>query len=277
MAYLDNVKIRHLWVRARGESMSAILVDSIHVARRVLIELMRNRRLLFFWILFPTLMLLLFGWVYADEYGGIGPSFTSTAPGILLGAAMFFSCLGGPVSLIVGERERRTLRRLLLSPLSGVAYFGGVVLAHVVIALGQAAIVYGLTFAAGGGFRGSLWLGLLILFLSAMCYVGLGFFFGARFAGRTEDVTGPVAAVGVPLLVIGGTFFSVELLPPFLHMVAQADPVYHMNMALRAVAQEGADVQAITSNLLFLIGFAGFSLALGTRAYRQMLGRERGA
>ncbi len=71
--------------------MSAILVDSIHVARRVLIELMRNRRLLFFWILFPTLMLLLFGWVYADEYGGIGPSFTSTAPGILLGAAMFFS------------------------------------------------------------------------------------------------------------------------------------------------------------------------------------------
>ncbi|NNG14849.1 MAG: ABC transporter permease [Gemmatimonadales bacterium] len=255
--------------------MSAILFDSVRVAHRVLIELMRNRRLLFFWILFPTLMLLLFGWVYADEYGGLGPSFTWTAPGILLGAAMFFSCLGGPVSLIVGERERRTLRRLLLSPLSGTAYYGGVVLAHLAIALGQAAIVYGLTYAAGGGFRGSVWLGALILFLSAMCYVGLGFFFGARFAGRTEDVTGPVAAVGVPLLVMGGTFFPVELLPPFLHTLAQADPIYHMNMALKAVAQEGADIKAIALNLFFLLGFAACSLALGTRAYRQMLGRER--
>lgn len=257
--------------------MSAILFDSGRVARRILVELTRNRRLLFLWILFPTLMLILFGWVYADEYDGIGPSFTSTAPGILLGAAMFFSCLGGPVSLIVGERERRTLRRLLLSPLSGTAYYLGVVWAHLAIALGQAAIVYGLTYAAGGGFRGSLWLGGLITFLSAMCYVGLGFFFGARFAGRTEDVTGPVAAVGVPLLVLGGTFFPVELLPPFLHTLAQADPVYHMNMALKAVAQDGAGAHAITANLLFLLGFAALSLAVGTRAYRQLLGRERAA
>jgi len=257
--------------------MTAILIDSVRIAHRILLELMRNRRLLFFWVLFPTLMLLLFGWVYADNLGGIGPSLTSTAPGILLGAAMFFSCLGGPVSVIVGERERRTLRRLLLSPLSGVAYYGGVVGAHLAIALGQAAIIYGITFALGGGFRGPFWLGVLIMLLSAMCYVGLGFFFGARFAGRTEDVTGPVAAVGVPLLVLGGTFFPADILPPLLLTVALADPVYHMNAALKAVAHEGAQAGMIGINLLFLFLFAAFSLALGTRAYRRLLGRERGA
>ncbi len=85
------------------------------VARRILLELARTRRSLVFWIVFPTLMLLLFGTIYA---GGKKPgtSFDHTAPGILVGAALFFSCLGGTVSLLAAERERRTLRRLLFCP-----------------------------------------------------------------------------------------------------------------------------------------------------------------
>lgn len=255
--------------------MARILLDSLGVAQRILLELTRNRRLLIFWILFPTLMLLLFGWVYADALGGLGPSFTWTAPGILLGAAMFFSCLSGPVSVIVGERERRTLRRLLGSPLSGSAYFLGVVWAHVAVAAGQAGIVYGITYLVGGGFRGSVLLGAAIVVVSAVSYVGLGFYFGARFARNTEDATGPVAAVGVPLLVLGGTFFSVSMLPDFLLILTRLNPIYHMNMALKAVARDGVGARAISTHLLFLGLFAAASLALGTRAYRRMLHLER--
>ncbi len=257
--------------------MYSFLIDSLEVARRILIQLKRNRRLLTFWVLFPTLMLLLFGWVYADEYGSIGRSFTWTAPGILLGAAMFFSCLSGPVSFIVAERERHTLRRLLLSPMSGGAYFLGVVWAHLAISAGQAFIVYGITFGFGGGFVGSVALGIFIVLLSAVAYVGLGFYFGARFARSTEDATGAVAAIGVPLLVIGGTFFSTDILPPFLLTIAQLDPVYHMNEALKAVAREGAGTTDISVHLMFLLGFSGISLSLGTSAYKKMLRKERAA
>ena len=252
-----------------------MLADSVVVAGRVLEELRRNRRLLFFWVVFPTLMLLLFGWVYADGYGGLGPSFSATAPGILIGAAMFFSCLSGPVALIVGERERRTLRRLMASPLSGKSYFLGVVWAHLGIAAGQVALVYGITYGVGGSFQGSIMLGVVIVALSAVAYVGLGFVFGARLARRTEDVTGLVAAVGVPLLVLGGTFFTTDMLPPFLYAVAQLDPIFHMNEAFRGAAYGDIPVADMAGSLLFLALFAPVSLVLGARSYARMLDRER--
>ena len=94
-------------------------MPSLHLAGRMLLEFTRSRRVLGLWVLFPVAMLVLFGWVRAEEAGGLGPAFAFTAPGILIGAALFFSCLGGPVSVIVGERERGTLRRLLASPMTG--------------------------------------------------------------------------------------------------------------------------------------------------------------
>ena len=109
---------------------------ALHVARRVLLELWQTRRSLLFWALFPSLMLLLFGLIYADG-AGTARSFDHTAPGILIGAALFFSCLGGPITVIVAERERHTLKRLLLSPLSGATYFAGLLLAFAAIAAGQ--------------------------------------------------------------------------------------------------------------------------------------------
>lgn len=252
-----------------------MLKDSLHVARRIVVELARNRRVLLMWVLFPILMLILFGWVYAKGYGGLAPSFTATAPGILLGAAMFFSCLAGPVSLLVGERERRTLRRLLLTPLRGSAYFLGIVWAHVLIAVGQLAIVYGITVAVGGGFLGSFALGGLIIILSVTTYVGVGFFLGAKLSGSTEDINGPVAGIGVPLLVLGGTFFSTDLLPPFLYVLAQADPVFHMNIALRTVASGVGGLREVAANVAALGVFAVAAVAIGARSYRNMLQEER--
>jgi len=244
------------------------------VTIRILTELVRVRRGLIFWVVFPTLMLLLFGLIYAGS-NGTSKSFDATAPGILIGAALFFSCLGGPVALIVAERERRTLRRLLVSPLKPLSYFIGIVFAYMIIAFGQAIIVYGIAFLFGGRFHGSLLLGLLIIVLSVFSFVGAGFYFGARFTKRTEDVNGPVAAFGVPLLVLGGTFFPVSILPSYLLVLAYADPVFHMNQALKGVSALDKGVGDIVPHLLFLGAFTIFSLFLGAQAYRSMLLQEK--
>lgn len=244
------------------------------VSRRILIELWHTRRSLVFWVLFPALMLLLFGLIYADGSVGISSSFDSTAPGILIGAALFFSCLSGPITVLVGERERHTLKRILLSPLSGRGYFLGIVLAFTAIAAGQAAIVYGIAYAFGGRFHGSPLLGALIVVLSVTAYVGVGFYFGARFAKSTEEVNGPVAAIGVPLLVLGGTFFPPDNLPSYLLTAAHLDPVFHMNEALRAVSANGEGWAAVGDHLAFLVMFSVVCLWVGTRSFRRMLVRE---
>lgn len=244
------------------------------VARRMLTELLHMRRSLVFWALFPALMLLLFGLIYASG-SSTGSSFEYTAPGILVGAALFFSCLGGSIAAIVAERERNTLKRLLLSPLSGAAYFVGLLLAFLAIAAGQTVIVYGIAYAFGGSFHGSIALGALILVLCVGAYVGLGVFFGSRFARRTEDVNGPVAAIGVPLLVLGGTFFPASNLPPYLYRIATLDPVFHMNEALDVVSAEGLGFSAVSDHILFLLAFTVVTLLLGVHSYRRMLDRER--
>jgi ABC-2 type transport system permease protein len=245
----------------------------IAVSHRIMLELWHTRRSLMFWALFPALMLLLFGLIYADG-SGTGRSFDYTAPGILIGAALFFSCLSGPITVLVGERERHTLKRILLSPLSGRDYFLGIVAAFLVIAAGQAAIVYGIAYAFGGRFHGSVILGGLIVVLSVMAYVGLGFFFGARFARSTEDVNGPVAAIGVPLLVLGGTFFPPDILPSYLLAAAHLNPVFHMNEALKAVSATAAGWGAVGDHLAFLAFFSLACMLVGMRSYRRMLVRE---
>jgi len=251
-----------------------VVRQTIGVARRILIEYLRQRRILVFWAAFPALMLLLFGTMYANNPSMPG-SIDTTPAGILIGAALFFSCLGGTVSIIVAERERRTLRRLLVSPLNPAAYFLGIVLALSVVAFFQSVIVYGIAFAMGARFHGDALLGATIVGLSVFAFVGLGFFFGARFAKRAEDVNGPVAAFGVPLLVLAGTWFPVKLLPKFLLQLAWFNPIFHMNEAFKGVAGRGLGWADLSTSLSFLVAFAFFSLALGIASYRRMLTEEK--
>jgi ABC-2 type transport system permease protein len=251
-----------------------MLAQSLAVARRVLVEYRRQRRVLVFWAVFPALMLLLFGLIYRHNPAMRG-AFEATPGGILIGAALFFSSLGGTVSLIAAERERRTLRRLLITPLGPGAYVLGIVLAQSVVAAGQALIVVAIAWAMDAPYRGSVALGLLVVALSVAGYVGLGLYFGARFARRAEDVMGPLSAFGVPLLVLGGSFFPLTLLPDALLRVAWFDPVLHMNEAMRGVAVAGRGASELAPDLAFLVAFAAFSMLLGMAAYRRMLREEQ--
>jgi len=238
---------------------------------RMILEFTRSRRVLALWVLFPLSMLLLFGLVRSEEMGGLGPAFTFTAPGILIGAALFFSCLGGPVSVLVGERERGTLRRLMASPMTGTQYFVGLILAHLAIALGQAALVYGITYLVGGRIEGSFLGGLIILVLCIGAYVSAGFVIGTRFASGTEEINGTVAGIGVPLLVLGGTFFPADDLPSALFTATQLNPVFHMNQAFTAVARGDAGIWEVRASLLLLVGFMAFAVWIGSRAFNRML------
>lgn len=248
--------------------------DAGTITLRLLRELLRTRRSLYFWLLFPSLMLLLFGTIYA---GNSSPerSFDVTIPGILVGAALFFSCLGGPVVTLVGERERGTLRRLLVMPISAASYFLGVLAFYVLVAVVQTAVVYGLGALFGARFHGSVLLGAVIIWLSVMIYCGLAFILGARFARRTEDVTGPISAIGVPLLVLGGTFFSPSILPPALRMLAQLDPIYHMIGALRAVSASGAPWETVRYNVIAMALMALVLMAFGVWSFQGLLEREK--
>lgn len=250
--------------------------EMLAVARRILTELLRRRRSLVFWSIFPVSVLLLNGLILAERAKlSMAQAFENAAPSTLVGAALFFSCLGGSVATVVAEREQQTLKRLFISPLSGTSYFLGIFLAHSCIGMGQALLVYAIAAFWGATFKGSVILGGAIILLSIISYVGLGFVLGTQMARRTEDVNSLVAAFGVPLLILGGTFLPAALFPKTLLDIAKFNPIYHMNEALLGVSASGNGVTEIAGHFWFLFGFAGLMVICGWLSYRRMLMVER--
>jgi ABC-2 type transport system permease protein len=250
--------------------------ETLAVSQRILTELWRRQRSLVFWAIFPISVMILNGLILAKRANlPMGEAFENAAPATLVGAALFFSCLGGSVATVVSEREQRTLKRLFLSPLSGTSYFLGIFVAHTWIGLGQTILVYAIAAFMGAQFSGSFGLGILIILLSIASYVGVGFILGTQFARRTEDVNSLVAAFGVPLLILGGVFLPTSLFPDSLLRLAKYNPVYHMNEALTGVWAAGEDLAGIQSHFLFLVGFAVLMVVGGWFSYRRMIYSER--
>ncbi len=250
--------------------------ESIAVGRRILTELVHRKRSLIFWAVFPVAILILNGLIVAERAQlAVAIAFEQTAPTTLVGAALFFSCLGGSVATLVAEREQQTLKRLFISPLSGVSYFLGIFLAHATIGLGQGILVYTVAAFWGADFTGSVGLAIAIILLSIISYVGLGFLLGTQLARRTEDVNALVAAFGVPLLILGGAFLPASFFPETLLNLAQFNPIYHMTEALSGATVGEAEWEELSEHLAFLSSFAIAMAILGWLSYRRMLSVER--
>ncbi len=256
--------------------MASFLRETLAVAQRILTELGRRQRSLIFWAIFPVLILVLNSLILAERAQlEQADAFLQSAAPTLVGAALFFSCLGGSVATVVAEREQQTLKRLFLSPLNGGAYFLGIFVAHCVIGVGQTILVWAIAIAMGAEFSGSLPLSLGIILLSIAAYVGVGFILGTQFARRTEDINALIAAFGVPLLILGGAFLPVSLFPDSLLALAEYNPIYHMIIALEGIATGTETVEAVASHLWFLVFFAIAMTASGWLAYYRMLRVER--
>ncbi|MEO0985959.1 MAG: ABC transporter permease [Cyanobacteria bacterium J06639_14] len=246
------------------------------VAQRILTELCRRRRSLIFWAIFPIVVLVLNGLILEERAQlTTATAFQQAAPPTLVGAALFFSCLGGSVATVVAEREQQTLKRLFLSPLSGVSYFLGIFVAHCAIGMAQTILVWAIATSIGANFTGSYLLALITILLSIATYVGVGFILGTQFARRTEDVNALIAAFGVPLLILGGAFLPTALFPDTLLNLAGYNPIYHMIESLEGVIGGDETWSAIAPHFWFLAIFAGVMVITGWLAYRRMLQAER--
>lgn len=250
--------------------------ETLAVAQRILIELWRRRRSLVFWSIFPVSVLIINGLIVAERAQlSMAQAFEYAAPTTLVGAALFFSCLGGSVATVVSEREQQTLKRLFISPLSGTSYFLGIFLAHSCIGIGQTLLIYTIASFWQAKFQGSLLLGGIIILLSIISYVGVGFILGTQFARRTEDVNALVAAFGVPLLILGGAFVPSFVFPKVLLDLAKFNPIYHIVQALLGVSDNGNGLSEIAEHFQFLCVFAVLMVAAGWFCYRRMLSVER--
>jgi ABC-2 type transport system permease protein len=244
-------------------------------AARILLQLARNGRELLFWFAFPAAMLLLFAVMYAKPEFAKNIPFDTIPPGILVGAALFFACTGGPATVVVSERQQGTFRRLILSPPGPASVVIGTLGAYLVVGFVQAVIVYGLALFFHGNMRFDYGLALLVLVLSIASYVACGVTSAAAFSRRPGEIMAPIAAIGVPLLCISGTFFPVTMMPDTMQRIAAATPIYHMIRAMTAITAHRAGVTAVAGDLVYLTGFAIVATAVAAFAFGRIEAAER--
>ncbi len=250
--------------------------ETLAVSQRILVELIKRKRSLIFWSIFPLSILLINSYILAERTQiSLAEAMKLTAPSSLVGAALFFSCLGGSVATVVAEREQKTLKRLFISPLSGISYFLGIFIAHSAIGIGQTLLVYLVIISQNIKLSGSFIMGLMIIFFSIASYVGVGFILGTQLAKRTEDVNALVATFGVPLLILGGAFLPTSLFPDNLLKIARFNPIFHMNEALVNIWAKDTDFSEITTHFWFLLIFAFLMVVCGWLSYYRMLQVEK--
>jgi ABC-2 type transport system permease protein len=239
-------------------------------------EFFRQRESVVFTLMFPVILLLVFGAVLDYDLGS-GVSFTQYFMAGVIAAGILGASLQNMAINIATERSDGTLKGLAGTPMPRAAYFVGkvvqvfaVTVAIIVILLAIGALFYGVDLPAGSDWLTFAWVAGLG---SAACtLLGIAVSSLAR-NGRSASAT--VTPIALVLQFISGVFFQFSQVPTWLQTIASLFPLKWMAQGLRAVflpdalaAQEPAGTWELGRVALVLGIWCVVGLVLCVRTFR---------
>jgi len=192
------------------------------------------------------------------------------APGIIIFGLLIL--IPTSARIIVHDKEKGFLSRLLTTPLRPVEFISGYSLCLVVIAIAQIIIFILVGWLLGMDIVGSIGLTFLIFLLTALCSIGIGMVVAAL--SKTENQAEPLCWIfAMPLAILSGCWFSVEMLPSYLRNVADVFPYAHAINASRAVITRGVGMEVVGNDVIFLAGWALIIFIIGVILFGRSMRR----
>jgi ABC-2 type transport system permease protein len=189
-------------------------------------------------------------------------------PAILAMTVMMGAMMSMGESL-AGERERGELARLFMTPTSVATVVGGKIISRLTIQTATAMVLIVAAIVLFGiTINGSMLLTILLLVLTALCFVGFGIMVSAR-VGTQEDYIQMVMPFTMPMMFISGVFYPLETMPWIFQKIAYLAPLTYANLALRGVMLKGAGVGEIWIDIAVLLGFTLLFFALGVTRFNR--------
>jgi ABC-2 type transport system permease protein len=191
----------------------------------------------------PMLWLLIFGQVFARAHaiptGGVD-YLAFLVPGILAQSVLFVAIFNG-IS-VIWERDLGIVHKFLASPTPRTALVLGKALASGVRALTQAVIVYGVAVALGVPLE---WSPTALLGVVALVLLGAALFSTfsliiACIVKTRERFMGIGQVLTMPLFFASNAIYPTDIMPPWLKMVAHANPLSYVVDGLRTLMLVGA-------------------------------------
>lgn len=123
--------------------------------------------------------------------------------------------------------------------------------------------------------HGANWFGVLaVLFATLLAFCGLGVLSAAYLLLFKRGNPAKWFILGVSSIV-GGMLFPVEVLPPWLQVIAHLNPVTYALDAMRGALLDGAGLAAISRPLLLLLAFGGVLLPSSMLVFSWVLRRTK--
>ncbi|CAN5408630.1 ABC transporter permease [soil metagenome] len=240
--------------RFGGFNLTALRLE----IRRVL----RNRRTLFFILVFPSMFFFIFGLSNKGARGAGGTVLGYIMISMAVYGAMVGNTSGG--ASVAVERSLGWSRQLRLTPLHPLAYVTMKVLTS--MTLGLIAVVGTFVVGALNGVHmpASVWVESgLAAWGCSFVFAAFGLFVGFLFpAENVMQFVGPLLAV---MAMFGGLFIPLSQLPKGLQEFARFTPMYGVGLLARAPLVGGATLWAAGSVLIWALLFGAGAMLLFRR------------
>lgn len=188
-------------------------------------------------------------------------------PGFVGMGVMIYAVVG-MATVLAFYRQQKILKRMLATPLPVSRFFSGIVLAHLVLALVQAAVILGagvLLFNAHV-YGNLLWIAVLVM-LGNIVFLNLGFIVGS-FARSPDAAQGIGNALTMPMMFFSGVFFSPDSLPAIMRVVVTYLPLTPLLEALRGVVLDAQPVWEFPFQLGLLAIWVAATSVVAVRVFR---------
>ena len=213
---------------------------------------------------------------YNVQFKGIVPGepnyFQFVAPGIIAMVVMMALMTGLPHAISY-EKDMGTLDGMLAAPISRLSIILGKVMAQTVRGMIQGFIILLLAMVLFGVvIEGNILLVIFLILLTVFSFVGLGILI-TSFTDKEETATMVMMTLMFPMMFLSGVFFPLQQMPWYMQGIAKFLPLTYATTALRKVMVLGADVSAVGTDILILIGFGVILLAVAVPMFRRAMSR----
>jgi len=238
-------------------------------------QFMRQRESVVFTLLFPVLLLLIFGSVFKDEIAP-GVTFSQYFVAGMIASGLVNTGFQQLAITIPMERDNGTLKRLRGTPAPASSYFIGKIILvfvsmsiQVILLLIFGVLLYGITLPSDAA-HWIIFIWVMLLGLISSTLLGIAFSSVPKSGRGASAVVSPIVII---LQFFSGVFFVFTQLPSWMQNFAAIFPLKWLTQGMRAVflpdsfaAQEVAGSWEL-GKIALLLGIwsvAGFFLALKT-------------
>jgi ABC-2 type transport system permease protein len=213
---------------------------------------------------------------YAVESKGIVPGepnyFQFVAPGIIAMVVMMALMTGLPHAISY-EKDIGTLDGMLAAPINRLSIILGKVTAQTVRGMIQGFIILLLAVILFGVIiEGNILLVIFLILLTVFSFVGLGILI-TSFTENEETATMVMMTLMFPMMFLSGVFFPLQQMPWYMQDFAHFLPLTYATTALRKVIVLGADISAVGTEILILVGFGIILLAIAVPMFTRAMSK----